>query len=303
MRKLLTFGLLFVVGSLYAGTLADPFSDKSTGNSLTAAEINTFKNSYRTVINGNLDATNLATNAVDTDELTADSVIPSKVDEDNTTPFVVRELTVTTGITASTMTATSTGTFAVANITTVENSPTFTYGLSASTMTVTTMTVTAVSSFTVTGSMTYHQPQTRFWSAAANSFSNDVQTGWSKTAGYAESSHANNPADGWALVNLPEGAIVTTLRAYWSRDDAAASGDCDLVRVSLSAGAEDIMATADSDASAGNNTVTDSSISNATIANNNCAYYVYVTLDPNDAATDVKLRAVVIDYTVTSPLD
>ncbi len=153
MKKILVVGLMFFAGSLCAGTLAQPFADKNTGDPITAAEMNTFKNTYRTVINGNLDATNLATNAVDTDELTADSVTPVKLDE--TGDYTMEDLTLTYSLTASTITVTSTATLAVANITTVENSPTFTFGLTASTMTVTTMTVTAgtISSATITGNV------------------------------------------------------------------------------------------------------------------------------------------------------
>lgn len=134
-RKLIL--LLFCCGTLlYAGTITDPVGDKSTGDTYTAAEFNALKNAIITEINGNLDANNLKNNAVTTEKITADSVTPAKIDDDNTTPVTVRELAVTTGVTASTVTVT-TATLTNANITNVQNTPTFNYGLTGTTMTLT----------------------------------------------------------------------------------------------------------------------------------------------------------------------
>jgi len=147
-RKLIPI-LLLCTSLSYAGTITRTSATKSTGDSLTATEYNSDMDTVYNEINGNLNSANLATNAVTSDEITADSIIPSKVDEDNTTPFTMKDVTVTAGITASTATVTSTSTLTTAIITTadistISTSPTFTYGLTASTATIGDITITTV---------------------------------------------------------------------------------------------------------------------------------------------------------------
>jgi len=145
-RKLIP--ILFLCVSVgHAGLINRTSSNKTTGDALTADEYNSDIDVLYNEINGSLNSANLATNAVTSDEITADSVIPSKVDEDNTSPFVFKDITVTAGITASTATFTSTMTATAVTITnatllTIDNSPTFTYGWSSSTGTVGTLTIT-----------------------------------------------------------------------------------------------------------------------------------------------------------------
>jgi len=106
-----------------------------------------------------------------------------------------------------------------------------------------------------------------------------------------------------AGVNLPHGAIVTSFKAYWHRVDAAATGECDLVRSALTGITADVMATADSDASTGYHSVEDAIISDATIDNTAYTYSINMSLDPNDSATiDVKFLGVVITYTIVKGL-
>lgn len=142
-KLLLCITATFMVCGLYAGTITIP-GDKNTDDKLTAAEWNTWKNRVGNVINGNIDTANIKTDGVGTSELVNDAVTPAKLDEDNTTVFTMKGLVVTDGVTASTMTTTSTGTFAVANITTIENSPTFTYGFTAATATIGNLTVSTL---------------------------------------------------------------------------------------------------------------------------------------------------------------
>jgi len=153
MFKKLSIILLLSTSLCYAGTISRTSPSKATGDTYTAAELNGDLDTIYSEINGNLDSNNLENNAVTTEKLTADAVTPAKIDDDNINPVRIRELTVTTGITASSVTATtlttsSTGTLAVANITTIENSPIFTYGLNSSTITVTSTATLVVANIT-----------------------------------------------------------------------------------------------------------------------------------------------------------
>lgn len=104
-----------------------------------------------------------------------------------------------------------------------------------------------------------------------------------------------------ATVNLPHGATITSFKVWWYRDDAAATGDIDLIRIDGVSG-ESIMATADSDAATGNHSVEDTSISDATIDNDAYSYTIHIKFDPNDAVSDVKFFRARIAYTISEPL-
>jgi len=106
----------------------------------------------------------------------------------------------------------------------------------------------------------------------------------------------------YAGVHLPHAAIVTSIRVYWYRDDALASGDALLARHDFSGGTPDTMGDADSDATTGYHSVIDSSIDNATIDNTSYTYFLRLILDPNDNADDVAFMGAVIRYTVQKPL-
>ncbi len=105
----------------------------------------------------------------------------------------------------------------------------------------------------------------------------------------------------YAIAHLPHGAIVTSIKAYWFRDVAAASGVLQLKRQTVGTGATDTMANADSNSFAGNHSVEDTSISNATIDNTAYNYFMYLLLNPDAASGDVYLRTVVITYTIVVP--
>lgn len=104
-----------------------------------------------------------------------------------------------------------------------------------------------------------------------------------------------------APVHLPQGAVVTSVSAWWFRDDALATGTARLQRVT-SVGAVAEMANVDSDSSSGNHTVTDSSILNATIDNGTYSYRFRLAIDPNNSGVDCKLFGMTISYTITAPL-
>lgn len=104
-----------------------------------------------------------------------------------------------------------------------------------------------------------------------------------------------------AGVHLPHGAIVTSFKVYWFRDDAAASGSATLRRADFVTSSS-VMANANSDSSAGTHSVEDTSITNATIDNNTYTYSFDITLDPNDNALDVYFTGAVITYTILAPL-
>jgi hypothetical protein len=103
-----------------------------------------------------------------------------------------------------------------------------------------------------------------------------------------------------APVHLPNGAIITSFKAWWYRDDAAASGTIYLGRGDGTGGSS-TMADASSDSTAGNHSVEDTTISTATVDNTAYHYSITCTLNPNDNTADVYLYMVVITYTTTYP--
>lgn len=107
---------------------------------------------------------------------------------------------------------------------------------------------------------------------------------------------------GGAPVHLPNGATVTSFKVYWFRDDAAAAGTARLARNLATTGVSGEMAAADTNATTGNHSVEDTSIANATIDNTSYSYCIPISMDANDNYDDVKIRAVVITYTVTELL-
>jgi len=102
-------------------------------------------------------------------------------------------------------------------------------------------------------------------------------------------------------IHLPHGAVVTSFKVYWYRDDAAADGEANLYRCGWTEGST-TMATADSDATTGHHSVEDTTISDATIDNENYTYGIRVQCSPNNSKDDVKFCGAVITYTVDSPL-
>lgn len=100
-------------------------------------------------------------------------------------------------------------------------------------------------------------------------------------------------------VNLPDEAIVTSYKTFMYRLDSNSAIDTDLYRVDF-VGGSSIMATADAD-SDGNHSVEDTSISNATIDNDNYSYAIKATITPDTLFSDVVVFGFIITYTITVP--
>jgi hypothetical protein len=121
-----------------------------------------------------------------------------------------------------------------------------------------------------------------------------------------ELTNTETPADSMVLstnVNLPHGATVTSLKIFWFRDFAGASGNALLRRLDFtgSGGTPDNLAQADSDSSAGAHTVEDTTISNAVIDNTAFYYHLVIALNTGVAITDVSFRGAIITFTITNP--
>jgi len=100
---------------------------------------------------------------------------------------------------------------------------------------------------------------------------------------------------------LPDGAVIKSIKVYWFRDDAAATGEVDLVRVTKATSAESVLASADSDASTGNHTVETVLGTPETIDTTTYSYHLFLKLNPNDGNADVKFRSAEIKITIDNP--
>lgn len=100
-------------------------------------------------------------------------------------------------------------------------------------------------------------------------------------------------------VHLPHNAIVTSMIFYYYRDDATAVVAAELFRVPVGSETVSSMAQITGTGTSGFQNLTDSSISNATIDNQNYAYLVRATVNANDNIADVRFNQVIIVYTVT----
>lgn len=86
------------MGTISRGTKSGTgTTDFGTGTTILAAEVNTDLNTITNVINGNLDANNLANNAVTTVKITDLNVTTAKLAADAVTTAKITDLNVTTG--------------------------------------------------------------------------------------------------------------------------------------------------------------------------------------------------------------
>ncbi len=108
-----------------------------------------------------------------------------------------------------------------------------------------------------------------------------------------------------AMVNLPDGAVVTRVRANVldSDSDAGQNITISLRRKGLNGdtGTPISMATVSSSGTGSNIILTTTSISNATIDNGSFSYYIWAN-SPNGSTGSWYIFSVIIDYTVTTPL-
>ena len=104
-----------------------------------------------------------------------------------------------------------------------------------------------------------------------------------------------------APINLPHGATITSLKVYFYRDDALATGAVVLFRSDF-VGNGSGMANVDSNATTGYHSVEDTSISYPTIDNLSYTYVLNIILTPNNASGDVTFTGAVITCTIVEPL-
>ena len=99
-------------------------------------------------------------------------------------------------------------------------------------------------------------------------------------------------------VNLPHGATILKVTAYWYRDDALAEGQLEFTRWSLPSVSGNIIGTAHSNSDAGYHTVVDSTIFEPLVDNEYFCLFFHLSLIPNNNVEDVHFRGVVIEYTI-----
>jgi len=122
------------------------------------------------------------------------------------------------------------------------------------------------------------------------------------SANFVRSSSDTAPVKVHAPIHLPNGATITSLKLYWFRNDAAASGQAKLLRLRLVDTNVYELAAANSDSSAGHHEVEDTTINEPIVDNTNYAYFLELLIAPNDAKGDVYAKGAVITYSVDYPL-
>lgn len=105
-----------------------------------------------------------------------------------------------------------------------------------------------------------------------------------------------------AQVNLPHGAIVTSVKMFYYQSDNVATLSMNLERDDRAA-ASALMATCtDQNIATAYGSHEDTTIINATIDNVTYSYYLLATIDNNADADDIYLCGVTISYTILEPL-
>ena len=110
-----------------------------------------------------------------------------------------------------------------------------------------------------------------------------------------------NQKAGYIAIRLPHGAIITQLTTYWYKDDALATGQASLYRVSHY-GVADAMASASPSGTGGDQIAEDTSIDYGKIDNYNYTYCLLISVVPNDGGNDVQFYGGYIIYTISKPL-
>ncbi len=298
--KKIVLALLFATSLAYGGTITDTVGDKNTDDTLTAAEFNTHKNDILNTINGNIDENNIKDNAVVTDKINNDAVTPAKIDDDNGTEFTMKDLNITAGLTTSTFTATNSTTTNL-TVTHINNSPTFGFGFSASTYSVTNATVTAVIH---TSTVTLSSPVTRYWTLSPTAFvPDDDNRDWEITEQEIRDGGNFGVSIFHGQVQLPHDAHLIKIQWYHFRDDGAATSQILLEQLQLSGGAPTTRNTLATLSGAGTGGWTSEVLGlDTTIDTRNDAYSCQLTLDANDAVTDVTSSMIVFTYTIQTYL-
>jgi hypothetical protein len=105
----------------------------------------------------------------------------------------------------------------------------------------------------------------------------------------------------YANCNLPNGSIVTSIKAYYYKDNAAADGYAGFIRCNT-IGQLGTLAQIQLTGSSGNSSLEDTSIDNPIIDNENYAYSAYCSFNPASATDEIGLYTIVVTYTVIDPL-
>ena len=105
----------------------------------------------------------------------------------------------------------------------------------------------------------------------------------------------------YAPVHLPDGVVITELRV-WFYDNSASDLDVSLRRRAYgSTGPATEMAVIFTSGTPGSSNLTDSTISFATIDNNNYVYYIYIQFPNVDTTATLTFRQAKITYTTEGP--
>ena len=162
-------------------------------------------------------------------------------------------------------------------------------------------------SFDNSTSFTYAAGQTRYYSVDNSAFIDSVGSLTNHRnilGGDLQNTNAGFSAEAYyAPVNLPHGAIVTSFKIWYDRDDAASTLTASLLVKPLATKTGAFMATITAgDSSGAIVTEEDTTIASATIDNSANSYYCTVAIDNNNATSDILFVGIVITYTVTDPL-
>lgn len=99
--------------------------------------------------------------------------------------------------------------------------------------------------------------------------------------------------------DLHDGMVITSFKVFWFRNNASASGTARLNRVSIMGGLQE-MAAADSNSSAGNHKVEDTTISHGTVdVATPFSYHIAVAITNVNATNNAVFYCAQIAFTVT----
>jgi hypothetical protein len=153
-----------------------------------------------------------------------------------------------------------------------------------------------------TQKVTYSTPRTHYFTVAGNVFvprtssllfDNGADT---VNGGACITSGSPGPWELWAPVTLPDGATITEFRAYFN-DPTGYSMTATLVRLKMSTGGYDMMASAQASLSSGFYSVADTTITTPVVDNTTSSYAVYANF-PQDNCS-VKVMGARITYTLS----
>jgi hypothetical protein len=102
-------------------------------------------------------------------------------------------------------------------------------------------------------------------------------------------------------INLSNNSVVTNLRSWWLKGNAASSGEASLFRAN-SVASHSTMATTTLPAATGTQLLDNSTITNATIDNSTYTYGIEIKMLGDTSYDNVQLRGCIITYTITSPV-